>query len=782
MDWLLVAAASLAIQVPLVATPPAGRAWLFAAVVPAFAALGLRRRPAKLLALALMSVASAAAAMTTVRGADPARWTAGPQAVVGPSSRPLLEGRIVHVAPASDGVGRRWIVAIDHIDGLRVASGRVSVGLRRVERRWWVGDRVRFRSALRAPRNFGNPGEMDWRSWNLRRGIALGAWVWSDEEVELRMRGEGLLARWRRHATLAALEAGPGGGLLAALLTGDRRFLAPADGQAMRDSGLAHMLALSGLHVGLVVAAAALFVRALLAMAGLAPRRDPEVPAAAVAAAAAALYAAGSGGAVSALRAAVAAAFMLAARAGLGRGSPPAWTAMAAIALAWSMPGVVLEPSFVLSFSAALALVLWMPRALSAGTRGVPGLVAASIEVSLVCWLVTAPLLMQYFGRLALWAPLANLPAAPPLVAAVTLGLGAAVVTPLWPEGGARVMEVAALSASVLVAWAHRVAELPGAGLPTPAPGWPLTACWLAALAALASDGRGRRWLGPLVVIAVALAAAGAGARFRGDRLEAVMLSVGQGDATFLQLPGGATVLVDAGRPGRGRLVVAPWLRRRWVARLDLVIVTHLDDDHAGGVPEVLEEVGVERLWLPAGHCEGALAERILALAARRGAVVEWVGASRPLPSVVHGGATIEALWPLDEVGDCGANDRSVVVRARFAGRALLLPGDIEVAAESALVAAAAPRLAADVLKAPHHGSRSSSTPSFLEAVAPRDVLVSVGAANRYGLPAPEVLERYRQLGLNVWRSDRHGAITVLLEEGGPGVTAARTGAASTGR
>jgi competence protein ComEC len=254
------------------------------------------------------------------------------------------------------------------------------------------------------------------------------------------------------------------------------------------------------------------------------------------------------------------------------------------------------------------------------------------------------------------------------------------------------------------------------------------------------------------------------GVALRGGALRVVFIDVGQGDATLVRLPDSRNLLVDAGGLAGasfdiGDRVVGPTLRALGVRRVDTMVLTHGDPDHIGGAPAILRAFSPRVIWEgvpvpphPALREMGALAEAsgvswrtVVAGDVERSGGVEIRVRHPPLPE-----------WERQRV----RNEDSIVLELRFGDVAIVLPGDIGQEGEQAV----APRLSRApvmVLKAPHHGSASSSTAAFLDAVGPSAVVFSEGRGNRFGHPAPVVLQRYRERNAVIFRTDQDGAIVL---------------------
>jgi competence protein ComEC len=322
--------------------------------------------------------------------------------------------------------------------------------------------------------------------------------------------------------------------------------------------------------------------------------------------------------------------------------------------------------------------------------------------------------------------------------------------------------ERVAAGSLAVVAWAAE--RLPGAASgPPPDPSWVAGAALLG-LAGLCARGTAAR-----IVAAAGVAASihfASAAPLLPEAPRVVFLDVGQGDAALVQGRVGA-LLVDAGTaleggPDLGRVAVLPALAALGVERLDLVVASHADLDHRGGLPAVLAALPVGEVWVPRGTLAEEGFEALRAVAHERGVAVHERGQGDA--PARYGDLVVAALWPPGG-GATGvsSNDRSLVVRVDLNGRRVLFPGDLEAGAEARLLASGAD-LRAEVLKLAHHGSRSSSTPSFLAAVAATVGVVSAPCLGRFGMPHERVLAASREAGHGLWWTGRDGAVWVAFE------------------
>jgi competence protein ComEC len=536
-------------------------------------------------------------------------------------------------------------------------------------------------------------------------------------------------------------EGAKNGALLRALAWGDKSGVSEETLDLFRATGTSHLLSISGLHIGLVAGGVGWLAGWLLRPLALwRPRSHASVGAALALAAIAVVYGQLAGWPVSAGRAVVMAvlgAFTLAFE--RGRDS---WNLLggAALILAFWEPGAMATPAWQLSFGAIAGLVLVTPVL----SRFVPpdlprpvAWVSAAMLTTAGATAGTLPAQALYFQSLPLCSVPANLVGVPLIGALAT---PAALLSIALPGIAGRVaIWVGDVAISLALGWF----ELIRGPVLWPAVGTVGAAALVVAVALLP-----RR---PGASLLIGLLALGL-REVPVDRLAVTFLSVGQGDAALVEWPDGRRWLVDGG-PGRDD--VARWLRRAGQTHLDAVVLSHPHPDHLTGLPAVVGTLRVDRLYVPRLPLpdESTFLE-LLRLAGTRAVPVVAVDSSNPgdLPFVLPPGG-----WHADPGKN--PNDESLVLKFRFGKRSFLLPGDVEALAEAHLAPVLAP---VDVLKVPHHGSRTSSTAPFLQAVAPRVAVVSVGAQNRFDHPCPEVLARYA--GASVLRTDRLGTIQISTD------------------
>lgn len=697
----------------------------------------------------------------------------------------VVEGRLREDAvPAGDAVGLSVDVEAWTSGGVRHAvkggarllvTGSMAAG--RLDE-WRAGRPVRVPALLREPGRYQDPGVPDARLGLARKGIAVAGTVKSGALVEVLGRGHVAdeAAAALRHFARQAVARHVGsrspqaGAIVIAILIGDRAGLDDEVQRRLQEAGTYHVIAISGGNIAIL----ATVLMVLLRMARAGPRSSSWITMALLAG-----YAVVVGGGASVTRATVMASLYLLARQADHRSAPLNALAVAAATLVLATPSDVSDVAFWLTFGATLGIVAGVELVGRRLPRAFWLQAPAALLLSSVCAeLALLPVAARVFSRVTFAGLLLNFAAIPLMSVAQIAGMAVVTLAGIWPAAAGLAGRIAGWAADGLVSSAGLVGWLPWLAYRLPPPhaltvaAYYVTAvCWLwlgCLLRARGASGTLRRarlmvlacWVACAVwvlVEPVTLLAPGVSGRLR-----VTMLDVGHGDAILVQLPDRRSLLVDTGGSLRGGSydiggrVVAPALWALGTRRLDVLVLTHADPDHAGGMASVLRDFRPREIWegIPVPPLESLLALRSAAALAG----VPWIE-RRAGDRIGLGDVSLRIVHPQppDWERQKVRNDDSLVIEARYGDVSIVLPGDIGRDVERELLPCFEPaRLR--VLKVPHHGSVTSSTSAFLAALGPRVALLSAGTATRVN---PEVLGRYRDVGAALYRTDVHGAITV---------------------
>ncbi|HEY0974295.1 MAG TPA: DNA internalization-related competence protein ComEC/Rec2 [Solimonas sp.] len=633
-----------------------------------------------------------------------------------------------------------WRFLFEPDDEARAAGlpSRLRVSWHRSEADLRGGACWRLKLRVRTPHGSLNPGSFDYEAWLLRQGVGATASVREGEPCATPAGYPVLKARQALVSHLQeTLGETPGAALLIALALGDTSGLRAADWNVFRLTGTTHLVAISGFNLAIVAGFAFLWMRWLWSAW---PRLCLIVPAQRVALFGSALVAivyALLAGFEPPIARALFMLLVLTIAAAVHRLDEPS----RALAWAWLLillvdPFAVLSPGLWLSFGAVAAIFY-----LSVGRWRVPTDWRLAVRLQLFLSLILAPLTLYYFHGFAWASPLVNLIAVPVFAVLTPLLLLAVLLSALPGPGGWVLMQVAhglALAQDGLTALATTL----------PQPWWPgsppLAALALAVIGSVllfAPRGLPLRALGLLCWLPLFFPPRPAPP----GGLELAALDVGQGLAVVVHTTN-HTLLFDTGPAfdegfDAGESVVAPYLLGRGIRDIDLLLVSHGDNDHAGGVAAVRRLLRVKR---ELGTDQGE--------PCRDGQRWEWDG------------VRFELLHP--DRDHWSSNNSSCVLRIDGAF-SVLLPGDVERVAERRLVREHADHLRAEVLLTPHHGSRSSSTPLFVDAVQPAVVIHTAGWRSHYRHPRPEVVDRYAEIGARQFTTGVSGMVRVWRDERG---------------
>jgi competence protein ComEC len=625
-----------------------------------------------------------------------------------------------------------------------------------------AGQRWRFTLRLRQAHGNANPNGFDYELYLFEQGARTTGYVRDAPAPQLLQRAAGAPIERLRQRVRDAIEASVpdrrAAGLLAALAVGDQGAIERDDWDLYRNTGIAHLVSISGLHITMFAWLAGTLIAALWRRSVRATLRLATPLAARWGGlAAASAYALFSGWGVPAQRTVWMLATVTLLQTMGVRWPWPLVLLVAGVVVTALDPWALLQAGFWLSFTAVGLLMASAPVAvrMAPNEPAPPGRWRAAaawtgltlrnaLRTQLVATLGLAPLSLVFFQQVSIVGFIANLIAIPLVTLLITpLALLGVALVPLWALGASVVRGLNA-ALSVLADWPGAVWAAPSA------PAWAqLCALGGAALLMLPLPWRARLLGLPLLLMLVLpprdVPAPGA--------FDLMAVDIGQGTAVLVRTHG-HLLLFDTGpqysrESDAGQRVLLPLLRSRGETRIDRLVLSHRDLDHVGGARALLGA-------LPVGDVLSSLEleHPLLALAAGRttrceaGQAWDWDG--------VH----FELLRPLysDYARTLKSNAMSCVLRVSAGERSVLLTGDIERDQEAQLVAAVGDRLRSDVLIAPHHGSRTSSTAAFLDAVRPRVAVFQAGYRNRFGHPAPDVLERYRERGIRIVASPGCGA------------------------
>ena len=610
-------------------------------------------------------------------------------------------------------------------------------------------------------------GDFDYGLYLRRRGVnAIISGSFDRLEVLPQRRGglAGIVDAARRHSrgSLTIGDWGAASELLQGMVLGDDDQVPDEIISDFRDSGLLHLLAVSGQNVVLLGFVVMFICRALLV---------PRVAATCVAILIICVYVPLTGAGPSIMRAGVVGVLGLSAWLFSRQTSAFHFMALAAAIIMTLNPWSVLDPGFQLSFGAVIAIFLVAPL-LSSPLSFLPAVLREGVAITTAASIVTAPIMMFHFKQISLVTVPANVAAEIVAGPVMFLGTLAILLAPVSSLVAWTINALAALCTGYLIVVAGFFASQPGAVYIGDAPGVMAIVFFYAMLAGMVILGRTigfsriatrlkarRRYalaLSLLLAAFIGFACFGGGsAGPPPDAYTVSFLDVGQGDATLIQVPGGATVLIDGG-PGSA---VVDRLTERGVTRLDAVILTHPHADHLGGLEAVLGKFPVAAFF-DAGFPDSSPAYRdLLKAVANKGVPYDSLRKGREL---TYGDLTLTCLSPGDTEKPDDLNSNSVVTLASYHGLDILCPGDAE---GETLASLDLPQV--EVFKIGHHGSKDASLKKILEKLQPDTTVISVGEGNTYGHPAADTLDKLSQAGTRIMRTDRQGTIRVSLTDAG---------------
>ena len=607
-----------------------------------------------------------------------------------------------------------------------------------------------FTIKLKRPHGSLNPGGFDYERWLFTQGIGAAGYVRPDSKPVLLGRDSAWtnISVWRQRITdrlSFLLSESPSLGLIKALTIGDGNGITQQQWDVFRKTGTTHLVVISGSHVGLIAGLAYFLVLKVWAWTGLL-RWSPQRVAAVAAMLVAVFYAGLAGFSVPAQRAVIMLAVVMLAII-LQRNTRPFNTlAVALFAVLAFDPLAVLAVGFWLSFL-AVSLIIYVV----AGRLSKSGYMLEGIKINWATSVGLSPLLLFFFQQVSLISPLANFIAVPVIsLLAVPLSLLAVVLMFGFPLLASKLFMVVDTALQGLWWLLVRLAELPLATISHAQPSvWALVFALPGVLLLLAPRGMPARWLSLIMFLPLVFTPAN---KPKAGSINMTLLDVGQGLSVVVQTEN-HWLVYDTGakfsaESDMGRSVVLPFLRWQGADKIDRLVISHGDNDHIGGALSLMHGMPTEQVLTSVPQQLSDYSP----LMCEAGQSWSWDNVTFTLLSPQH---------PF--VSD---NDNSCVLKIESEQGAVLLTSDIEMAAESWLVETYGNHLKAKVLISPHHGSKTSSTYEFLQAVQPVYVLIPAGYRNQFGHPHQEVLDRYQQIKAQWLNTADSGAISLGVKDG----------------
>lgn len=714
--------------------------------------------------------------------------------------RILVEGTIDRSPQRTQSRTQLLIKSHKIISGNRHISveGHLLLFLKEQNPQLHMGDRLRFLCRLHRPHGFRNPGVFSYeRHLALERIHVIG--FLSDDKMWVKV-GEDFknpillkIESWRDHIRdfLEKEATLPSSSIFQALVLGEQGNIPEDVRESFITTGIAHLLAISGDHLGIVALLSfSLFLWVMKRSEFLLLSLSVKKWAAALTIPCLLLYTFIAGGGISVIRATIMViTFFLSIVFDRERHLLHTLALAAFLILLFSPPSLF-DVSFQLSFLAVLSILYLVPR-IYRDLRGeeiyIPPeiswkqkmwkYVKLSFIVTVVAILGTAPFVALHFNRVSLIGFLANLFIVPWVgFLIVPTSLVASIFSFFFYPFATLLITVDQFLATLLLKVVAFFASIPFASiyLPTPTILEMILYYLLLFLGVHLRKGKKIKYLlvGICILFAADLAYWNLKDRFRKD-LTLTFIDVGHGDSILVEFPKGKRMLIDGGglhedRFDVGKNVIAPFLWKKKIQRIDTLVLTHPDPDHLKGLNFIASQFKIGRFWDNGlrGDSEFYL-ELEKTLQSRK---IDRFPLNENINSQMINGVEISFLnppagiaGPVRHRNPAYLNNQSLVIRLRFKNIILLLTGDVEKEAEERMVRKGYP-LGAHILKVPHHGSSSSSSLIFLEKVKPDHAIISVGERTIGRLPHPEVIERYKRLGSKIFRTDKHGAITVVTD------------------
>ncbi|MDM8523707.1 DNA internalization-related competence protein ComEC/Rec2 [Desulfococcaceae bacterium HSG8] len=700
-------------------------------------------------------------------------------------------------------------------------TGKISVTTLQDVQGLSEGDRISFVSRIKSIRNFNNPGGFDYERYMAFKKVWASAYILENYHIDVleKSPGKGRLEEFRNKISALIDETGPGKhvGVLKALITGDRSEISEPVRKDFSQAGIAHLLAISGLHIDIIWNLTFFFVRWLFfsRLGFFYWKARVRSSAVILSLFPVMMYALFSGMSIPTQRALIMFTILSISFVKEEEYDSLNALALAGILILFIYPYALFSASFQLSFCAIFSIIYGSSQVrhkismITDDTADHPGnpnslmaffrpseeekraarkaVRSGGVEklfslfwVSMSAILGTLPFIMLHYNKVTLVGLFSNFIFIP-VIGFIVVPLGLLSVF-LYPFSIQWALQCISISGFMLANT-----------LQTITPSYFEISCfYVLGWAILNLRNIYMRKVAKLVIGLVIIAGAAdvcywMNQRFWHEDLRVTVIDVGQGGSSLLEIPGGECLLVDGGGfPDRstfdvGERIVAPLLLKKRIKTIDKIVLSHPDSDHMNGLLHIAGHFNVREIWT-----NNDISEKINSHEFMK--ILDENDIRQPgLDEILHArdikGADIEVLYPPDDFVDHKkedgwrkkSNNNSLVLRVTLGSLSFLFPGDIEAQAEKELVSMAGDRLKSTVLIAPHHGSKTSSSDEFLDAVSPEYVIISSGWNNRFQLPHQSVLDKYRARGYQIYRTDMQGAISISTDGESLSVSGFRT-------
>jgi competence protein ComEC len=721
---------------------------------------------------------------------------------------------------ATDSHRQKFILRTETLEGNNTSlpvTGRIRLTVSGNGPDLFIGDRIVFFGRIKSIRNFNNPGGFDYKRYMVFRKVYGTAYVSAKKLILIKRNSETrtgmIIADTRRKISDLIDKTGQGTeqGVFKALIVGDRNSISNDLKQAFNRAGIGHLLAISGLHIGIVATGAFLIFQYLLShIKFLLWHAWTKKGAVILSVIPVLIYGLLSGMSPSTQRAVIMVTVFLAAFLFEREHDPMNTLAVAALLILIFHPPSLFSISFQLSFTAVLAILYGLSRVQipwRSDSMGIKKSKRFTVKtklfyffmVSFFAILGTLPLVMFSFNQISVVGLLANFIFVPVIgFVVVPLGLLAVFLYPLTGSVALGCLKAGAFVLAQAMGMIHFFADLPFAAVKTVTPSYFEICCFYILFWAVLNlrygsskpaaekdnvpgeenHAPGKNFIQKpaAIVVLLVIAALSADAcywlysRFWHDDLRVTIIDVGHGNAALMELPEGYNILIDGGGFSdnsifdTGARIIAPFLWQKKIKTVDTLVLSHPNSDHLNGLIYIAEHFNVKNVWTN-NEAANTLGYKKFMETIKKNKI------HMPEYKEIAGIHHINGVWiticypPRDFIEKRkketwrNLNNNSLVLKASFGAKSFLFPGDIENRAEYELAAIAGDKLKSTVLLAPHHGSKTSSSERLIEKISPEIIIISSGWKSRFGFPHPSVLRRYKDKGCRILGTARNGAV-----------------------